>query len=344
MRNAAIACLMTLLVLILWSVPAAADNDEAEYEEAFSRTEPLAATGRVDLNNISGDVHIKTWNRNEVRIEAVKRSVAGTAEAARKNAARITIEVTRQSCCLKIETKYPEGRIVLKKFNVSVDYTLTVPAGARVVATTVSGDVDACCLAGLAKLTSVSGDIEAKSIKNGGVFNTVSGSVHVEETAGDVEVSTVSGEITLSGISGSVKAESVSGSVTAEHLSDAELVNVSTHSGEIVYDGAVNSEGRYTFETYSGPASVTLPADAAFDFSCETFSGGIESDFKTASETAGKSRHSTMTYRAARGTVNGGGADVTITTFSGPIELRKGDQRERESSGAGSRHFDRDED
>jgi len=322
MRNAALACLMTLLVLILWSVPAAADNDEAEYEEAFSRTEPLAATGRVDLNNISGDVHIKTWNRDEVKIDAMKRSEAATAEAARKNAARVTIEVTRQTCCLMIETKYPEGRNALKKFNVSVDYTLTVPTGARVVATTVSGDIDASSMAGLAKLTTVSGNVEASKMKNGGVFTSVSGNVRLEESTGDVEVSTVSGEITLSDVSGSVKAEAVSGAVTGEQLAGAELVNVSTHSGDIVYEGSISPEGRYTFESYSGSVSVILPANAEFDFECETFSGHIQSDFRFESETTGKAREHEFDFRSIHGTVNGGGADVTLSSFSGPIELR----------------------
>jgi DUF4097 and DUF4098 domain-containing protein YvlB len=339
MRNAAIACLITLLALTLSSAPAATADEE--YAERFLKTEPLAADGKVYVMNISGNIRIQTWARDEVKIEAVKRSTAGSAETAKKNAARVTIEVTRQDGRLKIETKYPEGRIVLKRFNVSVDYTLTVPVGARVTANTVSGNIGACCLAGPAKLTTVSGDIDAKRIKNGGVFNTVSGSVHVEETTGDVEASTVSGEITLSDMSASVKAESVSGSVTAERLSGAELVNISTHSGDIVYEGAVSPEGRYTIETYSGAVSVTLPADAAFDFECESFSGEIRSDFKTVVGDTEESEHHAHNIR---GTVNGGGADVSITTFSGSMELRKAERAEREGSRVRGRHTDRGED
>ncbi len=324
MRHVAIACILALVAVILSYAPAVAARD-VEYEEGYSRVEPLTADGKVYLGNISGDVRIQTWNRNEVKIDAMKRSTAGTTEKAKANADKVRIEVRREDGRLKIETKYPEGRIVLKKFNVSVDYTLTVPMKASVTANTISGSVHANGLAGLAKLTSVSGDVNAQNMKNGGVFTTVSGSIDLKDITGDVEAGTVSGSISLCCLTGSVKAETVSGDITATKMAGSKSVSISVHSGELEFVGGVSPGGRYTFETHSGPISVTLPADAAFDFECESFSGHIESDFKIASETSGKARHRTMTYSAMRGTANGGGADLTISTFSGPIELRKSD-------------------
>jgi len=342
MRHAAIACLVTLLAAALWGAPAAAD--EAQYEEAYSRAEPLPADGKVYLTNISGDVRIKTWTRNEVKIDAMKRSTAASAGSARKNADRITIDVRREDGRLKIETKYPEGRIVLRKFNVSVDYTLTVPAEASVTVNIVSGDIIAGNMAGRAKLTSVSGSIRAEKLTGGGEFTSVSGNIDLKDIRGNAEASDVSGSITLSDVSGAVEVETVSGSVTADYLYDAESVDIAVHSGDIVYEGGVNPDGSYSFATHSGSITVTLPPDAAFDFECESFSGHIESDFRVASETTGKAKQREMTYNALRGTVNGGGADVTIETFSGSIELRKNGEREREGSRTRSQHPDGDDD
>ncbi len=319
MRHTAIACLVTLLVIVLLGAPAAAASNK--YEEKFSRTEPLAADGKLYLSNISGDIHIQTWTRNEVKIDAVKRSTAGSAEKAKENAERVKIEVHREDGRLKIETEYPEDRTMPKRFNVSVDYTLTVPSRAGVTVNTVSGNIVAGDMAGLAKLTTVSGNIGAKRIQNGGVFTVVSGNIDLKETAGDVAVTDVSGSISLSGLSGSVKGETVSGNVIAEHLSAATSVSLTVHSGDIVFGGSLNPNGRYVLSAHSGRISATLPSDAAFDFTCDTFSGRIQSDFKaSAEERSDELPHA----REMRGTVNGGGADLTITTFSGPIELRKG--------------------
>ncbi len=338
MRHITIACLALAITLPLWGTPAAAA--EETYQETFARTEPLAADGKVYLMNVSGDVRIQTWDRNEVKIDAVKRSTAGSDEAARKNAARVTIEVNREDGRLTIETKYPEGRNALRRFRVSVDYTLTVPVNARLTVNTVSGDISVSDAAGAAKLASVSGSITAEKMSGGGEFTSVSGSIHLKDVSGDVEVSDVSGEITLSDVSGTVKAEAVSGSITADYLYDAESAKISSHSGDIVYDGNVGQNGRYTFETFSGAVTVTLPADAAFDFGCETFSGHIQSDFKAYAEKEGKGPGG----HELRGTVNGGGADLSLSSFSGSIELREAGRGEKEGSRTREQRHDSDDD
>jgi hypothetical protein len=310
------------LVALVFSAALAVAADREIYEEKFLKTEPLAANGKVYLSNISGNIQILTWNRNEVKIDAVKRSTAASLQKAKDNADMVKIEVGREDGRVNIETKYPEGRAAGRKLDVSVDYTLTVPAAASVTGETVSGDVRAAGMGGLAKLTTVSGNIEAAKMKNDGVFTTISGNIALEEIVGDVEANDISGSISLAQLSGTVKAETISGNVDIKNLSGLKSASVSVHSGEITFDGALHPGGRYTFETHSGPITVTLPKDAAFDFECETFSGGIQSDFKASVEMTSKTRHR---ERDIRGTVNGGGPELTITTFSGPITLKKKD-------------------
>jgi hypothetical protein len=60
-----------------------------------------------------------------------------------------------------------------------------------------------------------------------------------------------------------------------------------------------------------------LPADSAFDFEAGTFSGSIESDFEI--KMSGK-----ISEKEMRGVVNGGGASVKLSSFSGDIKLKKG--------------------
>jgi hypothetical protein len=42
--------------------------------EEFHQTYSLTSDGRVSLNNINGAAHISAWDRNEVKVDAVKRA------------------------------------------------------------------------------------------------------------------------------------------------------------------------------------------------------------------------------------------------------------------------------
>src|SRR5271166_3340286 len=40
--------------------------------EEFHHTYPLPADGRVELDNLNGNVHITAWDQNQVKVDAVK--------------------------------------------------------------------------------------------------------------------------------------------------------------------------------------------------------------------------------------------------------------------------------
>ncbi|MGI8565907.1 MAG: hypothetical protein ACR2LZ_05420, partial [Pyrinomonadaceae bacterium] len=64
-----------------------------ELRDEFHQTYPLAGGGRVSLQNINGAVRVGVWERNEVRVDAVKR--AYTRE--RLDEAQIKVEATNDS-------------------------------------------------------------------------------------------------------------------------------------------------------------------------------------------------------------------------------------------------------
>jgi DUF4097 and DUF4098 domain-containing protein YvlB len=312
--------LLALAIVAVGAIPAAEASKKEKYEEAFHRTETLAPDGKVYLSNISGNVKILVWNRNEVKIDAVKVSEAGSLEKAKANAALVKIEINRKDSQLDIATKYPEGRWTKSTLSVSVDYILTIPAKAGVTVNNISGNVDAENMDGLVKLLAVSGNITAAKCTNNGVFNAVSGCINLRDMAGDVKARTVSGDISIERVAGSLNVETVSGKVDATDLSNVGSADINVHSGNILFDGALNPSGRYSLETHSGDITVSLPENAAFDFTCWTFSGDINSDFKAVVELSGKLKSS---QHDIRGQVNGGGADLSVKTFSGDINLKK---------------------
>jgi DUF4097 and DUF4098 domain-containing protein YvlB len=305
---------LVVLLLLVFSLAAAKEK----YEEKFDKTVALAKDGKVDISNISGDITVMSWNQDQVKIEALKVSQASSLEKAKENAAKVTIEVVQEDSLLRIETKYPKSDKFWggESVNVSVDYKLWIPEKAALKAHNISGDVTAEAIGGAAALKAVSGDVKLTKAAAGADCNSVSGNVTVGEVTGSAFLKSVSGDVKANMIKGSVEAETVSGEVELVEVSEAPTVRVKALSGEVLYRGAISRQGNYSLKSHSGSVVLYLPADSAFDFEAETFSGDIETDFEI--KVMGK-----VSPKEMSGSVNGGGAVLKVSSFSGDIKLKK---------------------
>ena len=144
-------------------------------------------------------------------------------------------------------------------------------------------------------------------------LHTLSGGIDVEGVHGEVEVHTLNGHLTLTDISGTVTADSQNGPI------------------KVTMDG-VDGSKPLAFSTLNGIVDVTLPADVKADLTVKSNHGAVYSDFDV---TLGGSRAVTQRngtsdgrYRiridnTIRGTINGGGVDLTIRTLNGAVYIRK---------------------
>jgi hypothetical protein len=212
------AILGTLAALLALGLQAHASDHRGSLTEEFHQTYAMTPDGRVELDNINGDVHISSWDRNDVKVDAIK--YADTKE--RLEEAKIEIDSGKDY--LSIQTKYPhhdQGWHWGSHDNpASVEYTLTVPRTVRLDeiklingqldVNGVSGEVRASCingrleaegLAGRAKLSTINGHLEAKFGQLAGKsveLNSVNGSVDLtipSDSNAEVEASTISGGI-----------------------------------------------------------------------------------------------------------------------------------------------------
>jgi hypothetical protein len=212
------ATLGSLCALLVLAIAAHASDHPGALTEEFHQTYPITADGRIELDNINGPVHISGWDRNEVKVDAVK--YADTKE--RLEEAKIEIDSGKDY--LSIRTRYPDHN---HDWNwgshnnpASVEYTLTVPRNARLDEiklingaldiTGVSGEVRASCIngrleahdvAGRAKLSTINGRLDARFAQLSGQeveLSSVNGSVELtipSDSNAEVEASTVSGGI-----------------------------------------------------------------------------------------------------------------------------------------------------
>jgi hypothetical protein len=126
-----------------------------ELTDTFSQVYPLTATGRVNIVNINGDVHVNVWDQNSVKVEAIKRAYS------RERLSEVTVDVQSAADILTIKTRYPEDRNYSGRNRedswASVEYTITVPRRARLDgAELVNGSLD---------IQGVQGDVHASLVK-----------------------------------------------------------------------------------------------------------------------------------------------------------------------------------
>lgn len=304
-----------IALFLLLGIYSSHATTKEKYEEKFEKTVSLAKDGEVSLNNISGRIEVKSWNKDQVKIDALKVSMASSLSKAKENAAKVEIVIDKDDNILRIKTKYAK-KTFGKSTNVSVNFNLWIPDQASVNIKSVSGGVSLEEIGGTLKVDLVSGDIEVRKAAKGMDCKTVSGTLEVEDIAGDADLNTVSGKIFASRVRGSIDAETVSGGIELREISEAKVVKAKVLSGSIVYQGNINPDGRYNLNSFSGTVEMIVPSDSSFEFEAKTFSGKIKTDFPITAtgEIKGREIH---------GVVNEGGADVSLETFSGSIYLRK---------------------
>jgi DUF4097 and DUF4098 domain-containing protein YvlB len=149
-------------------------------QEEFHQTYQFAPQGRVQLENINGNVRITGWDRNEVKVDAIKSAYA------RERLQEVEINVEPGPDNIRISTEYRTGNQTFNNNDnrlnnpASVEFTIFVPRGARidsvevvngnlmlegltndVHASSVNGNVTARGLLSEAKLSTVNGNLEA---------------------------------------------------------------------------------------------------------------------------------------------------------------------------------------
>ena len=162
-------------------------------------TRPLAATGEVVVENVNGPITVETWDKPEVRLEAVK---SAGREADLK---ALDVRIDSSELRFAVKTVYlDKDGSWLKKFTNTgeVRYTLTVPhtASLRLVET-VNGAITIANVHGRVTAKTVNGRVEARGLRHEVELSAVNGSVLAEfEAVGDkqdIVLDVVNGPIDL---------------------------------------------------------------------------------------------------------------------------------------------------
>ena len=295
-------------VLCAAAVPAAAQQDRStRQDETRSRidtTYSFDRRGTVSLTLYQGEIIVTAWNREEVRVRA----------RSERNEVRMDASPSRLSLEL-VRPRYGDTR-----------YEVTVPVGVRVVARAQQGDISVSGTRGGVELTTQNGDIAIEDVADLIDVTTLSGDISARTLAGRVDVRTTSGTVTLVDVKGDVESASVSGDVILRNVT-ARYVQARSTSGDLSYDGVVDSTGRYELSSHSGSVTLVLPATTGAQLTVATYTGAIDSDFPI---TLKPGEHGFGAAKRFTFDIGKGDARISAESFSGDITIRSKGRQPRD--------------
>jgi DUF4097 and DUF4098 domain-containing protein YvlB len=251
--------------IITAAVLVAAPGAAAAQDGDFRWTGRVPSGATLEIKGINGDIDAQAASGNEIEVVARK-------TAKRSDPEEVRIEVIEHAGGVTICAVYPTpsrstrenecapgdgGRMNTNNNDVTVDFTVRVPAGVRLNAGTVNGSVGARGLQSDVEANSVNGDVDVQTAGTA-AGQSVNGSVQVAMGRADWE--------------GERRAASVNGGVTVILPANANVVlHGSTVNGGIESDFPVTVRGKW------GPRSMTgTIGSGGRDLEVETVNGEIE--------------------------------------------------------------------
>jgi DUF4097 and DUF4098 domain-containing protein YvlB len=300
--------------------------DEPGVEGAFDRTLKVEGPLQLEVTTGSGDVRIAQGSAGEVRIHGEIHAHGWSAETSQQRLKEIESNppVSQENNLIRV------GGVGRRADNVSIDYTVEVPANTELHSVSGSGDVDVRGLQGPANFTSGSGNISASEIGNDVQALAGSGDVKISDVQGQVQVTSASGDIEVRSPKGEVRVHTGSGNIQVVQPNDnvvAETgsgdvsvdsahadLRIHTGSGEITVDGNPGASNYWDLRASSGDVTLRVPSTASFRLYAHTSSGDIDAEIPIVME-------GTAAKHELRARIGDGKARVEVQTSSGKITL-----------------------
>ena len=301
----------------------------AEQIDKVTQTFKVGDGAALDLSHLAGDIRVTGGGGSEIKVEATKRVRHRDPEQAKRLLQDLRIEMNNFNGRVEVRTIYPRRGSYGNNISASVDYVISVPAGASVALKSISGDISVTTVKGEVRAETVSGDVNISGTPNVSVAKTISGDVTARDigTQTTLVLSTVSGTVIGTGLRvRALEAGSVSGDVRLIG-SEVERLEAKSVSGNIEFDAPLTKGGRYEFTSHSGNVRIMLTGSTGFELDADTFSGSVRSDVPVTLRAIGRNdqapRDRRGSNRAIRGSYGDASAFLSVRSHSGSVVISK---------------------
>jgi DUF4097 and DUF4098 domain-containing protein YvlB len=255
---------------------------------------------RLVVSNNAGEVIVRSWDRDQVRVQA-------------SHDDRVNVEAATTDSTLRVRARGSRGPASL------VDYTITVP---RWMPVNLSGTYLESTIEGTtAEVTveSVHGNIRVVGGSGNVNLRSVEGTITVDKATGNVRATTINEGIRLTNVSGDVSAETTNGDIVIENAQTTSL-EVSTVNGDVTFNGTMRDGGAYRLTTHGGDLRVGLGGAPNATVFVRTFQGDFSADFPIQLPEGQSAREGSKRFNFTLGT---GAARIELQSFNGDIVVAR---------------------
>jgi hypothetical protein len=283
---------MALGLLLLASMAGAQETP------VFSERVPTGSWLRI--RNYKGDIRVTETAGSTatvtVRRRFERRDDAETRFEVKRDGQNVTVcaitERTRRCDDEGYDSRGGDDRSVGRS-----DFTVALPRGVRLLASTGNGEVDVQNAGADVRASSGNGEVNVSNVRGRVSANSGNGDVSVDRADGEVEANSGNGDIRVTTAKGPVSAHTGNGGID---------VSMSTLSGD----------GDMEFNTGNGSITVRFPSSLSASIEANGSFRDFETDFPINMGRGWSGNH-------VRGTIGSGARRIRLSTGNGRIALKK---------------------
>lgn len=271
---------------------------------------------RLVLSNNAGEVVVRSWDQDKVRIQAT-------------HGQRDTITAETTDMTLRVRTRSTRGPSGLVDYLVTVPKWMPVNLSGTYLDATIEGttaEVTVETVHGNARITGGTGSVTVRSVE---------GIITIDKASGRVQATTVNEGIRVTNVTGEITAETTNGDIVIDNAQTSNL-EASTVNGDVTFNGTIRDNGVYRLTTHGGDIRVGLGGATNATVFVRTFQGDFAADFPIRLPEGQTPRSGSKRFNF---TLGNGSARIETQSFNGDIVLArkaiisKQDERQRRRMG-----------
>lgn len=271
---------------------------------------------RLVLSNNAGEVVVRSWDQDKVRIQAT-------------HGPRDTITAETMDMTLRIRTRSTRGPSGLVDYQITVPKWMPVNLSGTYLDATIEGttaEVTVETVHGNARVTGGTGSVTVRSVE---------GIITIDKASGRVQATTVNEGIRVTNVTGEITAETTNGDIVIDNAQTSNL-EASTVNGDLTFNGTIRDNGVYRLTTHGGDIRVGLGGATNATIFVRTFQGDFSADFPIQLPDGQTARSGSKRFNF---TLGNGSARIEAQSFNGDIVLArkaivsKDDERARRRQG-----------
>jgi hypothetical protein len=273
-------------ILIALFVASSAGAQARRFERHFTvQGKPV-----ITVQNATGRIQVKAWDKQEVLIAGEKASTS------------VAVDTEQVGNRIEVAT-----RVISSNANpdaLRADYDISVPVESELQVRSDSGNVT---------VDSVHGDMS---------FDTVAADLALQDVEGYLVVKSIGGSTVCLRCAGRFDATSISGNFQLLQPT-MDNVRVQTSSGNILFDGGFMNRGIYVLKNYSGTIEVRFSSSDSFDVRATSLYGNVVNQAPVVPDRHNMPAPRSSLAKSLFGTMNDGRAKVELSSFNGTIKISK---------------------